>query len=317
MSHNQPPPEPGYGQGYGYGYGNNAQPPQQPPQPNPYAQPQQPAYGQSPQPVYGQPQQAPYGQPQAPYGQPPQPYGQPPAPGYGYPPPPPAPEQGGKRGRGRTIGIVVGVVVAIAVIGGGVFALTGGGGSGSSSDGGKKYKLTTPATVAETFKRSGSGEDSGDLSAEDEKDLRQLPGVTDPHVVSADYEGGSKAAIQFGGVYGTIAQPERAVDALFLVMAASVKKEDDKAEVVGTPAKVTPEGLDGAAVMKCQIFKTTVGSGSSSTELNIPICIWGDSSTVAMVMDLDPVAAVSGSTSTDGAAKLTAKVRNDTRVEIA
>lgn len=292
MSYNQPPPQPGYG--YGAQPGPHGQPPQAPPAPqaNPYAQ--QP-YAQQP-----------YGQPQPGYG------------GYPPVPPPPQPQSGGK---GRTIGIVIGAVVAVAVIGGGVVALTSGDGSGTgnggSSDDGKKYKLTTPATVAETFKRSGSGKNDSDLSSKDEKQLKQLPGITDPHVVSADYEGANKAALQFGGVYGTVAQPEQAVDALFLVMAASIKDEDDKASAVGSPAKVTPEGLEGGAVMKCQIFRTTVAStGSSSTQLNIPVCIWGDSSTVAMVMDLDPLTAISGGTSTDAAATLTAKVRTDTRAEI-
>lgn len=306
MSFNQPPPPPGYGYGGQPGpYGQpQPYPPQQqpyPPQPNPYAQPQ---------PQQPQPQPNPYAQPQpqSPQPQPQQPYG------YGYPPPPPPPAA---KGRGRTVGIVIGVVVAVAVIGGGVLALTGGGSSGGdSADDGKKYKLTTPATVAGTFKRDGAGRNDSDLDADDKKDLDKVPGITDPHPVQADYEGGNKAALQFTGVYGTVAQPEQAVDALFLVIAESIKSDDDKAEAIGSPGTVTPEGLDGGAVMKCQVFKTTVDSSGSSTAINIPVCIWGDTSTVGMVLDLDPVAAVTGSTSTDAAALLTAKVRGDTRVAI-
>ena len=68
-----------------------------------------------------------------------------------------------------------------------------------------------------------------------------------------------------------------------------------------------------ASTMKCQYYK----GDDSGTTLKIPICIWGDGSTVGIVADADTAAVVTGSvTSLQDAATLTAQVRNDTRVKL-
>ncbi|MDJ0340130.1 hypothetical protein QMK19_05950 [Streptomyces sp. H10-C2] len=301
MSYNQPPPDPGYGG-----------------QPNPYGQ-QPGGYGQpQPQPGgYGQhpPQQAGYGQqpPQQPgYGYPAQPmqpgsYGQQPQPGYGYPPQPPA-------GKKNTTWIVIAVVVVVLALGGGAFALLGGGGKGSSSgsDDGKKYKLTTPQTVAADFQLKDQ------LSDSDKKDVKDLPGVANPEAAGGSYETSTKKKMLFRGVWGTVADPEKEVDALFVAGTKDITKGGD-AELVGSPQKATPDGLDGGAVMKCQMvkFKAPATSTSPIKSANVPLCIWADHSTVAMVMVVDPVAALTGGgPSIDDTAATTAKVRKDARVEI-
>jgi hypothetical protein len=351
MSFNQPPPSPygqqpesgGYGQPQPGGYG---QPPQAPqdgygqPQPGQggYGQPQgQPGYGYPQQPP-AQPGQAPYGQP--PYGQaPPQaPYGQ--QPGFGYPQQPVPPQGGG----GRQTGIIIGTVVALAVIGAGVFFLTSNSGGSNSASGnspssspvssasssdsgspksdGKRYKLTTPATVAVTYEKS-TEESSDGFDDSDITKLKSL-GMSNPQQVAASYTSGSELTgklLEFSGVWGTVADPQKVVDGMFADLAAQAKSDPTDSdgsttELVGSPEKVHPAGADDA-VMECQNMKFTDGTSSSS--FTTPICLWADDSTVGYTLQLDMSMATSGigvSTSIDDAATLTAQVRSDTRVEI-
>lgn len=224
--------------------------------------------------------------------------------------------------------IVVAAVVVVAAIGGGAFALfrdgdadkgtvsssggTTGGSKGSGSDDGKKYKLTAPQTVAGDFQLKDPLDDKS------KTEMRKLPGVSNPEPAGGSYENGTKKKMLFRGVWGTIADPEKAVDAGFIYGTKDIT-EDGDAELVGTPEKVTPEGLDGGAVMKCQIvrFKAPSTSTSPVKSADVPLCIWSDRSTAAMVLIVDPIAALTGSgpSISDGAAT-TAKVRKDARVEI-
>ncbi|MEV5242100.1 hypothetical protein AB0K89_23800 [Streptomyces cinnamoneus] len=305
MSHHQPGP---YGQ-----------PPMPPQQPNPWGQPPaqqgQPGYGYPPQP-------GPYGQPQPQ----PQPYGWGQQPGMPGPYPPPVPPQGG--GPGKAIAVAIGVLVLVGAIAGGGFLLiagrdTGGGGkhddsrsSGPVAGDGKRYKLTTPETVAGTFKKDlkdpGDGFDSNDMS-----ELRAL-GVSDAETTGADYqegEGESGRYLQFSGAWGKVSNPGRVVDGFF---AASKKKQAAQGggtvELVGSPEKVSPAGL-GDAVMKCQQAKYT--NSKFPTGVTMPICFWADRSTVGVIILTDASAAVSGKdVPLNIAADLTARVRTETRVEI-
>ncbi|WP_063734167.1 hypothetical protein [Streptomyces sp. RTd22] len=313
MSYQQPPPQPGpYGAQPGpHGAG-------QPPVPNPYAQPS--GYGH-PQPAQpGQPGGyaapppynggGPYGSPANPYAQQPpqgpQP-GQPGQPGQpqqgfygGQPTPPAAP---GGRGKGRTIGMAVGALAVVGALTAGGFLLFGG-------DSGP-YKLTTPKTVAEEYQRQGSGTDDGDLSAAGKKDLQQVPVVKDPHLVAADYQTDGKEMLKFTGVWGEVTDPERGAD-LALAVIVKALQDNGTAQAKGTPQEFSPDGFDGD-VMKCQSLKFTSDQGS----MEAPACVWGDKSTLGVAVMADPAGAVlGGSMSLEDAAELTAKVREDARVEI-
>lgn len=311
MSYNQPPPNP-YGnqpQGGGYGQqpGGYGQP--QPQQPGGYGQPQ-------PQPGYGYPQQAP---PPGPYGQQPQaPYGQvPPQYGYGQQPP-----QGG----GRKTGVIIGVVVALIAVAAGVFFLTKkSGDSGSSlANDGKKYKLTTPATVAGDYKKSDEFGGGDGLEDDDITKLKSY-GVTNPTEVSAGYQSGSELTgklVEFSGVYGTVKNPEKVVDGMFTMLRQGDQKDkEDGTKVVtsGSPQRVTPAGMKSPAVIKCQqVTETEKDSGKTMT-IKTTVCVWADYSTVAYVIPFDAATIMTGSggsaPSIADAGDLTSKLRNDVEVE--
>ncbi|MEU0002732.1 hypothetical protein ABZ079_00090 [Streptomyces sp. NPDC006314] len=324
MSNNQPGP-----------YGG---PPQQP---GPYGQQGQPGpYGQAgpygqqpqaPQPGYGYPQQAPPAQPG--YGYPQQ---TPPAqPGYGYPQQPgPYGEQqpnpygqqsygvpqapqpgGGKKKTGLIIGAVA-VVAAVAV--GAYFVLGGSNGGGVADDG--PHKLTTPATVLTEYKKKDG--DSDTMTSKDLKDAEKW-GVHDPKDVSAQYQSGdednplSRKMIQFGGVYGTIDDPEKAVDAMFAYMKTESQKDSDsKAALKGEPKAYEPAGLDGA-ILKCQQATAPTGASSGGPkDVTMTICVWGDHSTLGLVMPMDLASLLAGRSSDPAAdAELAAKFRDEVRVK--
>ncbi|MEU1146467.1 hypothetical protein ACFYO9_15880 [Streptomyces sp. NPDC005863] len=329
MSHNQPGP---YGGQPPQQPGPYGQPPQgvPPQQPGPYGQPPQapqPGYGYPqqappPQPGYGYPQQAPqpgpYGQPQAPYGQPQAPYGQ-------VPPPPPG---GGKKKMGLIIAAVV-VVAAAAV--GGYFAFAGGDdkggkrdGSSNVADGGIKddgpHTLTTPATILGDYKKS--DDDSGGFNASDLA-AAEKAGVKDPQDVSAAYQSGDDSnplgqkAIQFMGVYGKIDNPEKVVDDMFAKLKQdSQGKASETGELVGSPKDFSTS----AAALKCQesvIQNDNAGTGTSSgpKEIHMPVCIWSDHSTLAVVVPVEVVEAMAGKVSFSKASATTLKVRKEVRVK--
>ncbi|PKW07811.1 hypothetical protein SAMN05428944_5109 [Streptomyces sp. 1222.5] len=299
MSSNQPGP---YGQ--------------QPQQPGPYGQPGQPGpYGQqpqAPQPGYGYPQQAPAAPPQPGYGYPQQGVPQQPGP-YGMPQ---APQPAG--GKKKT-GLIIGAVAVVAAVAVGAYFVLGGSGSSDVADDGP-HKLTTPATVLTEYKKSKS--DSGSMTDKDLKDAAKW-GVQDPHDVSAGYESGdadnplSKKAINFAGVYGTIDDPGKTVDAMFAYMKSESQKDSDSgASLKGEPTVYTPDGLDGA-VLKCQQASAPTGSSSGGPkDVTMTICIWGDHSTLGFVMPMDIASLVAGRSSDPAAdAALVAKFRNEVRVK--
>ncbi|WP_030345086.1 hypothetical protein [Streptomyces sp. NRRL S-1022] len=319
MSNNQPGP---YGQ----------QPPQ-PGQPGPYGQPGQPGqpgpYGQqpqAPQPGYGYPQQPPpppqpgYGYPQqgapqqpAPYGQQPNPYGQ--QQPYGMPQ---APQPAG--GKKKT-GLILGAVAVVAVVAvGAYFALSGGSGSSGVADDGP-HKLTTPATVLSEYKKKDGKGDT--LSETDLKDAEKW-GVHDPKDVSAEYKSGdqdnplSQKGINFGGVYGTIDDPEKAVDAMFAYFKSESQKSGDSEDFAlkGEPKAYEPAGLDGA-VLKCQQASAPTGASSGGPkQVTMTLCVWGDHSTLGLVMPMDIANLAAGRSSDPAAdAELTAKFRAEVRVK--
>ncbi|MFD7623313.1 hypothetical protein [Streptomyces sp. NPDC059802] len=336
MSYNQPGPyggQPPQGQPGPYG----GQPPQGQPgpygqqpqgQPGPYGQQPGPYGGQPPQgqPGYGYPQQAPQGvppqqQPQPGYGYPqaqqPGPYGQqPPTPPYGGQPPFPPAEPKKKTGL-----IIGGVVVALAAIAGGVYFLTSGGGSGSVADDGKTYKLTTPETVlGGTYKKSPGQDDNSEMSSSDVAEAEKW-GVKDPINVTGSYKSGealSQKMLQFNGVYGDIADPEKVVDAMFAnAKEEAGKDKEDGGEFIGSPQTFTPAGFENG-VLKCQEVKSETGSGTSAKSFTMPVCIWGDHSTLSLVLDMDMSSLMTGKggASLEEAANTAAKLRNDVRVEV-
>ncbi|MEV6019800.1 hypothetical protein [Streptomyces sp. NPDC051997] len=308
MSYNQPGP-----------YGG------QPQQPGPYGQPggQPGPYGQqppAPQPGYGYPPQAPPAQPG--YGYPPQapgvppqtpPYGQPP---YGAVPMPPEPT-GGKKKPALIIGGVA-AVAAIAVV---AYLAFGGSASGSSVADDGPHKLTTPATVlGGAYTKSPDAGDSGGMTKKDLKDAEGW-GVKSPKDVSAGYQSGDKSnplamkQISFGGVWGTIDDPEATVDNMFAGMKKEQQKEGTKSgEFIGSPKAYSPSGLSGA-VLKCQEIKVNNSSSGPKT-FTMPVCIWGDHSTLGYVLPIDFASMMAGKSSTpEAAAEIAAKLRNDVRVK--
>ncbi|MFD3839606.1 hypothetical protein ACFWWC_25615 [Streptomyces sp. NPDC058642] len=311
MSHNQPgpyggqPQQPGpHGQPGPYG-----QQPPQAPQPG-YGYPQQPAQPQ--QPGYGYPQQQggvppqtpPYGQ--QPYGQ--QPYGQQPY----TTPMPPVPGGGGK----KKIGIIIGAVAVVAAIAvGAALVLGGGDGGGSDIADDGTFKLTAPATVIDGEYKKGDDAESDTLTESDVKDAESW-GVKDPKDVSAAYSAGTDAApkqVMFAGVYGTIEDPEKVVDAMFANMKKEAAKDKDSGQkLVGSPTEQTPSGFKNG-VMKCQEIEST----ESGMTVKMPFCIWGDHSTVAYVLSYDVAGLIAGKSKTMAeAAELTAKLRDDVRVKV-
>ncbi|MCX4726580.1 hypothetical protein OHB13_11190 [Streptomyces sp. NBC_00440] len=344
MSYNQPGP-----------YGQQPQQPgpygQQPPQqPGPYGQPQQPQqqpgnpYGQpagQPQPGYGYPQQPPqgvppqgvppqgYGYPQQqpgqpnPYSQQPQqpPYGQQPA--YGQvPPPPQAPK--------KKTGLIVGaVIVAVAVIGGGVYLLTSqGGGNSDVSAATKGYKLVAPASIDEYQKQQGADQSAWAAGG---KEKAEALGIKNPSKMGAAYKTGSNLTekdLNLSGLWGTIDDPEQALDGAFALSKANIAKTASgglKVELQDSPKTVTPAGFSGA-LMKCQnakVTNTASSTGDSSDPTSqvpktfvLPICVWADYSTLGIVQNTDvSLIMTHQSLSLDDAAALTAKVYNTSRVK--
>ncbi|RZU37461.1 hypothetical protein EV284_2632 [Streptomyces sp. BK022] len=298
----------------GYGYPQSPPPPPGPPAPpqgGPYGYPQQ--QGVPPQPgPYAQPQQNPYGQ-QPPHDQPPQvPYGQAP---YGSPQPP---VQG--RNNSKRNGLIIGAVAVVAAVAVGVYFLTSGGsGDGIADDG--PHKLTAPSTVLSEYKKGKSA--NGAMTQDDLKDAENW-GVKDPKDVSAEYAAGnvdnplSKKVLEFAGVYGTIADPEKTVDEMFFYMKDQSTKDDEhKYKLIGEPKRYEPEAL-GGAVLKCQQAKgDTSGSGEGvPKEMTFSLCVWGDHSTIGLVMPIDIATLAAGRTSDPAQdAELTARFRSVVRVK--
>ncbi|MEU2870716.1 hypothetical protein ABZ769_16160 [Streptomyces olivoreticuli] len=280
MSYNQPgpygapqqpqqPQQPGpYGPGGaagqpGYGY------PQQPPAP-PYGQPPQPGpYGQQPPaPPYGAPQQGGWGQPQ------PGPYGQP-QPGMPGQYPQPVPPQGG--GKGKAIGITIGALVVVGAIVGGVLFFKSGGGSGGKV---APYTIVMPDSLLDgKFNKAQTG-DSGSQSLVDDEKAKAM-GITNGTGVGGSYKNSEQQDLAVKGVYGDVADPRKAVDAVFAQLEAASKQRGAGAtvETVTPVTEFHPSGFDGA-VMKCKMAKSTFTMGAMTANSEASTCVWGDSSAV-------------------------------------
>ncbi|WP_330330387.1 hypothetical protein OHS33_12035 [Streptomyces sp. NBC_00536] len=326
MSYNQPGP-----------YGG-----QQPQQPGPYgAQPG--PYGQQPppqQPGYGYPQQQPgYQQPGYPQQPPP-----PQAPGYGYPQQPGVPPQGYPQQqpgyqqpgypqpgytqppkKSKTGVIILSVVVAIAVIGGAGYYFTQGGGSGGSiSADTKGYKLVPPETVND-FKKDPTYTEKP--FSDKDKQEAEAAGIKNATQVGMAYQSGDPKnplltkGLSFKGVYGDIADPEKTVDGYFAMVKMNTTKDPKSSEVelVGSPKTMSPAGFKGA-VLKCQEAKFTSKDAAASKGPKggtLPICIWGDYSTLSVVSASDVASLLAGKPgfTLEQTADLAAKLYNTARVK--
>ncbi|MEU3710677.1 hypothetical protein [Streptomyces catenulae] len=313
MSFNQPPPGP-YGQ--------------QPQQPGPYGQPQPPA----PQPGYGYPQQgAPvppqqgYGYPQqgapqqAPYGQPqqPGPYGQQPQPPYGQQTPYGAIPQGpppASGGNGKKIGLIIGGVAVVAAIAVGAYFAFGSGGSVPPYTIVLKDKLVS-GEYTKAPEQPGAQEGAKDFS--DDKDLRTM-GITNGKAVTGSYSNSGGQLLGVTGIYGEVADPNSAVDALFAKIDEQQKKSKATIETTVPTASYSPDDFDGA-VLKCRTQKMTVSAGGASAAMTASTCIWADSSAVGVVNSQakpDPTGASGAQAlSAEQLSDKTAKVRNEVRQE--
>ncbi|MFJ5551737.1 hypothetical protein [Streptomyces sp. NPDC093225] len=325
MSYNQPGP-----------YGGQPQQPGPYGQPNPYGQPQgapQPGYAYPPQqagqggPGYGYPQQAPQGvppqqpQPQPGYAYPPQ---QPPFPGQPQPPYGMQPQAPAKKGKG---GCLVAGVLVLALAGGGAWWFLKGSGA-DISDATKGYKLKFPAAV-DAYKKPANAQEPPEQEIKPEaKAKAEANGVKDAHQAGSAYKNGEfkdpKAKqLTASGFWGQIDDPEKAVDTSFDNYSKSneaMAKEGFEMEVVGSPREFHPDGFSGA-VMKCANIKVKNTKPTTNPkepkEGQIPVCIWGDYSTLASVNVVDPAVMMLGGTgaSLEDVSALAGKLYNTARTK--
>lgn len=234
-------------------------------------------------------------------------------------PQPPAPGGGKKK-----TGLIIGAVAVVAAIGVGAYFVFGGSGSGGGSDiaDDGPHKLTTPAKVLGEYEKSEG--DSGSMDAADLKDAESW-GIKDPKDVSASYTAKNEEnplaskQLMFGGVYGTIDDPEKAVDAMF----ANMKKEsqkggsDDDVTLQGEPKQYTPDSLDGA-IIKCQDAEVDNSDGGENEpkKMSMTYCVWGDHSTLGFAMPMSYLDIAAGKKADPAeAAEITAKLRKEVRVK--
>lgn len=214
-------------------------------------------------------------------------------------------------------------MAAIAV---GAYFVVGSGSSGSSdvADDGP-HKLTTPATVLTEYKKSeeagGGGFDASDVKKAEKHGVKNAKDVDAGYVAGDESNPLSQNMIQFMGVYGEIDDPEKVVDAMFADLKDEATKDSDDGELVGSPKSYTPSGLDGA-VLKCQETKLKNDEASGDTaagpsSISMPVCIWGDHSTLGVIINIDMANAMAGKgADLSAAAELTAKLRKEVRVKI-
>lgn len=191
--------------------------------------------------------------------------------------------------------------------------------SGGVADDGP-HKLTTPKTVLHKYHFLTSNPNGRSATQQEHKVLGVHHGhavsghyttldLTDVDVADLDFSHPPK---DFGdeffldGTWGSVADPERAVDAFF--------STDESADVpliewVGEPEEQSPEGFEGA-VMKCQVSRRH--QLTSDTYTDTPSCVWADHSTVAWVWATTPDHPFSMSR----LARLTADLRKAIRVPL-
>ncbi|MGA4951358.1 hypothetical protein [Streptomyces lydicamycinicus] len=257
------PKQPAGGYGHAPGYGA----PHGMPQSGPVGYPPGAApggpmpYGQQPHPAGP----APYGQP-GPYGMPQQ------APQFGYGGGPGMPPIPPKRKAGKVWGIL-GAVAGMVVVGTVVSAMgiRGGGSSSGGADGGPRYRITVPQTLA-----------GGEYKLA--KDISQQAGSAVPHdganehnvkTAGGQYSSGTKSLVMLG-LYGIIDDPETTIDHTIRGMT-----RDGKTEVAVTDAEFTPSG--GGGSLTCGVdVRTEMGQ-----KVTLPFCVWADSSTSGSVAQTD------------------------------
>jgi hypothetical protein len=178
------------------------------------------------------------------------------------------------------------VVAAIAVVAGGLFFFVLGGDDGGVTDDGKDYSLTTPEAVQgvnlnpELTQQLGS---QGEITDEEAATLGVQPEgrATGMYAVLAPLEPGDNPGYaQYSGVYGTVEDPEAAVDTFFENGAGRLTTENN-AVLAGERTEVSPSGLDNA-VMKCQMYQPHEPEPYEAAQA--PLCAWADYDTFGFVL---------------------------------
>jgi len=220
----------------------------------------------------------PYGQQLPPggqvsYGQQPGPYGIPQqAPQFGYGGGPGMPPIPPKRKAGKAWGIL-GAVAGMVVVGTVVSAMgiRGGGSSSGGSDGGPRYRITVPQTLA-----------GGEYKLA--KDISQQAGSAVPSdganehnikAVGGQYSSGTKSLVMLG-LYGVIDDPDTTIEHTIRGMT-----RDGKTEVAVADKEFRPRG--GGDSLTCGVdVRTEMGQ-----KVTLPFCVWADSSTSGNVAETD------------------------------
>ncbi|MEJ8644368.1 hypothetical protein WKI68_29735 [Streptomyces sp. MS1.HAVA.3] len=218
--------------------------------------------------------------------------------------------------------MIIAAVVAVAVIAGGGWYLLGSSAGGSIASDTKGYKLVAPESV-DDFKKDPKYEDKP-FTEKDKKEA-EAAGIKNPTKAAMNYLAGdpknpvTAKGLNFSGVYGELADPEKTVDGYF-AMAKLENSKDGKSnvELIGSPKTVKPAGFEGA-VMKCQDVKFTAKDTNTKgpEEATLPICIWGDYSTLAMVSATDVASILAGKPgyNQEQTAELAAKLYKTARVK--
>ncbi|GAA0486264.1 hypothetical protein [Streptomyces olivaceiscleroticus] len=276
--------------------------PPYPPQPQQPQQPQPGPYGgHAPYPQqqpYGQP---PYGQPQ--YGQPP--YGQQPGAPWGMPPmgPPPPPR---KSNAGKTFAIIGGVVGVLVLLLIGRAAQVAGRAQTearhhATAPSGPRYALTVPKTLD-----GGAYELASDIS--DTIDA-QIPhdgnGMHDMKAAGGQYTQGTKA-LTYTGLYGTIDDPDHALDSSIEGM-----NEADGAAQPVPEREFTPKDDD--EPVTCGVMT----KDQAGTTFTVPFCSWADGSHEVSLAEVDSAHPDTAPASVDlqAFADRAGRVRDEVRVE--
>lgn len=245
----------------------------------------------------------------------PAPSGQP-GPSAGPEPPqlrPEGPAPGRPPGRRRTVALVLGgvAVVAVLAVAGGLLLLR----SGDEKGSGTAYRLTTPRTLADAYRRQGSGESrtGGRLfSGGKAGDAGHAPpGTRARGNVTAKYAASGGRQLTFNGLYGELSHPADAVDWLFGQLDSRMARIGAKPQ--GAPKRVTPSGFDGE-VLKCQRYVVKSSANGAPRAMALSVCAWGDASTLGSVSAVHLVGGDSVPLARTDAAELAARVRADARV---
>ncbi|CAM5545645.1 hypothetical protein [Streptomyces abikoensis] len=217
--------------------------------------------------------------------------------GYGaavWPPPVAEGARGGGLGR-LVVGVATASLILLCTLLCGFLIVT---------DGDTRYELTAPDRVG-AFHRDAP------LDRTFRKDhlerLRAL-GVREAGSITAGYSS-ARGKLMFSGLWGTVKNPERAVDGMFEAMAEDARREPvregAREETVGRPERVSADD----AVMKCQPVSFTPAEGEPGASLTLPYCVWADHSTLGVVG-----AALGDRTTVPDAAEVTGALRRAARV---